>query len=731
MRKVFLLGFILFFLSFIISCGGGDGSSVNSISTNPSVSNSSPEVLASANPTADNVSGLLSDDALKSENATVLYVEGPTELTNSNCAYTVSEGGIIVCVPVSEEAKVDLSSTAETVDNVSEVVDNITTEEQNVNEKPYVISFLEKPVKKPICDYEKNMCLIFDLNGKYPDITVSLTLYKSLLAIPYQGKNIYQDGYVPIAGFSGDIGVEDSFGNRYGIKEINDLFQSKDVSVKIYMVLPYKSDLKDVFQSSNYKLYKLVIDNNTNKPVLEDINKDIKVVQYGQDNITLEAVLDGFYPFVLARIMDKDKKQIKSGVLENFPNTPITLYSCDAESTVDDLKNCTTIGYSLTSDNGSYQLIYEKPNDDKKLFVEIISPYLENKKVVIPFDELDNFAVNRNEETYPSFESLSETDKALLKSFIVNADEKQSYVPNINDLMYPDNFPENEFFVDNETVKQLMIEAIISFIEDNITVQNSKGEYYNIDEYNDNNTTKCSYNISQEDNILDILLTCVYEGKYSGENESYTQKNTDFKKLEIKKVNENKFELEYVYNFNYKNESSYTTDEGKIENYSETSTQEFSFDWNLNILDYNREISDFIGKDIDDYVSYDNGIKNSAYYENSVFNIVKGLGGEYYYIEKGYLKQSSNSYNSTSDFEFSKKYIYDENGNTIEVKGNLKGKFYNITFSGCNNGETSLSQNAIFNVVDIPDQTNFYKINGFEVDLNNVQNIEELCPSTQ
>ncbi len=698
MKKNYLkVVFFVMFLSvslLIYSCGGGGSSS--SVSGGGVATGTG---AAAGNPAASKVT----TSATGLDNATLVYSDGITETADPNCAYTYTSGGLLVCIPIDNASKETITS-SDVSDNetVEDIADTVESTQSN---KPYIIGTVEKPVKKPICDLDKSICALFDLKGQYPDMTVAVTPYKSLLAIPNQGKDALNDGYIPVAGYSADIAVFKTNGDRYGIDEIAKVLNDKGVTVKVYFVLPYKSSLASTFSSNNYKLYKVVITNG--KPSVADTGKSLKVVAKGTDNVTFSAVLDGFYPFILAREINPALKQIDNGSVSGLTSAAITLLACDNESTTEDLKQCTAIGYTTLDSSGNYSLIYEKATE-KKLFAEVVSSYLKDDKKVLAYDDLNGYNFGDiKAASYPTVDNLTDADKALLKD-IVTEDETTI---DVKIYFYPETYP---FASDNTTVQSVFANAITAFMN-NESYTATTGEY--------SSSYSCSYSISGDNTSITLTQTCKNKpvSESTDSNSTYDKVDT----LTIKKEN-GKFNCSSTsnYSFSYSYSQEY---DNKTYTSSESYKENESFNWVLSIDNTTRIVEKFTGTSSEDEVENSSSLGSGSDKTNTNFTFLKS-GNLYYLIASETDSVSNKNYSYSYKTEWSNKYSYDNNNMTIsKVTGTLKGKIYSIDFT-CSLPHT-LTSNAIINVSGT--ENGQYLLNGGVFDLYNAPSFYSLCDSKE
>ena len=706
MKKVSLKIFIsLMFLSlslFIYSCGGGGSSSA--VGGAAGGGGAAPAGAAAANPAANAVT--VADTGV--DNATVVYSDGLSEIADPDCAYTYTSGGLLVCIPIDNASKESITASDvtdnETINEIADSVDNATST------KPYVVGVLDKPVKKPICDLEKNMCSLFDLKGKYPDMTVALVPYKSILAIPNQGKDAFNVGYVPITNYSGDIAVFQPNGARYGIDEIAKVLADKGVTVKVYFVFPYKSTLSSTFSSDKYKLFKVVMNNG--KPSVVDTGKKIKVVEKGTDNVTFEAVLDGFYPFILAREMNPALKTVDNGSISGLKSAAITVLACDNESTVDSLKSCSAIGYDTIDSNGAYSLVYEKPSN-KKLFAEVVSSYLKDNKKVILLEDLNGYSfADITSASYPSLDNLTALDKAYLKDSLEDNDNYEgTYIKN---MLYPSTVA---FEHDNTTVQTLLSNALLYFLNGE-NVSNASGEYYS----GYNKSYKCTYTVTVTDNTsITAVTSCVNNPVSSSSTSSGTYSSTN--KVTITKSGTS-YNCEMLTSYN----SSYTysyTENGQSYTSSSSTVKSVNFTWNLATVNGVRVIDKVSGLYKNDENSNSQEWKEI---EKETTNY-SGLrsGNTYYVIGKGTYSTEHSTYSYSDSFEYSNKFLHTPSTKSVSlITGNLKAKLTSVVVK-CLKGEgtSSITQNDIFNISQ--DSQGNYFVNGSKFDHYNTPNFYSVC----
>ena len=705
--------FVLSLMLLIYSCGGGGSSSAVGGGAGAGGAVLGGAAAASGNPAADNVT--VNDEEL--DNASVVYSDGFTEMLDENCAYTYTNGGLLVCLPIDNASKEEITasdvSDNETINDIADTIDS-----DKPATKPYFfgVQSLGKPVKKPICNLGKTICGLFDLKGNYPDMTVAITPYLSLLAVPNQGKEALSSGYVPVTGYSADIAVFKTNGKRYGIDEISKVLADKGVTVKVYFVLPYKSTLATTFTSSKYKLYKVVISNG--KPTVVDTGKNIKVVEKGTDNVTFEAMLDGFYPFILAREMNPSLKTIDNGTVSGLKAAAITLLACDNESTSTNLKQCSAIAYNTIDSTGAYTLTYEKETG-KKLFAEVVSSYLTNKKKVLPYEDLNGYDFSEvKSASYPSVDNLTDADKAYLKDGL---SFNNSGASNIKDLLYPENIN----YSDNSTT-QSYISSIITAFMNGETYSQESGEYYS----GYNNSYKCTYSVKGDNTTFTITNSCVNVQSSSGgavsvgvsKSSESTYSYTTSRTLTMKRAS-GYFQCSMSDKHGYVSSYNYTGSDNKTytDSFSEDETK--AFNWKLSSDNGTRIAYDGTGSFNEAYTSVHSGA-TSTYKGTTSYNL-KRIGNVYYLFGTSTSNDVTPNYSISDKASWSNQYLHTPSDKSVaELAYQLKAKFYDINFT-CAKSKVSITDKDIFNIHQ--DSDGNFIINGGKFDYANAPYLYSTC----
>lgn len=565
--------------AFLIGCGGGNGGS----SSNSSLQNSK-------------VSSINAKQVELGKN-NVAITPSSSDIVSDNYAYTTSNLGLVALVEPSQPVEI---KSDELKDEEPENIINSTS--------PYIVS--SKVIPKPItsADGKVSMIIKFDPKLKF-DTSVSITNYKSLLALPNNGLDLLKQGLKPISRVSSDIAFYDSLGHR--IWNINDKFAKDDTNLSIYLV----------FDSSNSDLkegnYTLAYYNEDGK--LIEKNVPIKKKSTG----TLAVALNGAYPFIIADKNNMTPKQII--VSSSFDKTDFSLpvVAFDANSSVVgigkttdalELLNPPTQGDTNTTQK-EQNLVYLI---NKPVKYKVVSYLLKNG-----FKEFDSNSTEITSDDldpqYPLVDSMNDDDIEFI-SKVKYTIESNEYGFNIYSYL----FPENNYYISkiNDEFHNDFKNTLTSIFENNAT--NMLKDKYIIE-----NNVSCNVTSNIDTNKSSIAISCE-----DGRSDS----------LEITNGLDDFNNTYYSMKFNSKN--SYSKESGS---------------YRLYVSDNSRYIDNFSDIYSENYTSKSSE-EESSYSENgSVNTYVTYKKGIYYYKQSGSLAESGSykSYETNETKKYANSYKYE------------------------------------------------------------------------
>jgi len=264
-----------------------------------------------------------------------------SEVENDDYAYTSNDLGIVTKQKISKPTK--LSGKFNNADNAIATIANVK------KTPPYLLN--AKTIPKPITSEDGDVISLFQFSPKNPfDVSVAVTNYKSLLAIP-NSFQILQNKQIPLTDVSADIGFFDTTGR---IWDINKKYEDKNISVNITILLSNKVVKDKNLTKGLYTLYS--VENGKLFP---------QTINLGEKNGSLngKVTLNKIAPFVLAKNESPQEKNIS--INSDFTKTNFVL-------PVFALKNDKIIGMGKIVDNSGYIYLTENNPTNYKLVSYIL-----------------------------------------------------------------------------------------------------------------------------------------------------------------------------------------------------------------------------------------------------------------------------------------------------------------------------------------------------------------------
>ena len=538
------------------------------------------------------------------DNVALTPVSG--EIVSDKYAYTTSDLGLVALVESSTPVYLPKDDNDSYIDeNNDTALKNLITSSDN--NEPLIVS--SKVAKKPIRSNDGVVIILPKFNPKLPfDVSVAVTNYKSLLALPNNGLDLLNKDYAPVATVSSDIAFYNTNGKR--IWDINKKFVDNDTNVSFYLVFDAeKSGLKE-------GSYKLAVYKNG-----EYEYKDINITK--KSNGTLTAAVKGVYPFIIAK---KGGVITKDGQITNpFEKTSFKF----AVVALDE--NGSVVGVGKVENNN---LSLKALSNPKKY--ELVSYIFKNNKVETNTTNIEITADMLNPE-YPLYDNMSQDDKKQV-SYIKEEINEMNEDVSVSDFLNP-----QEYYCDEDSPvnSEELCEDFKATIN---SLLNGEANDELKEEYQADNNVTCKVTKNIDINNTTIKVSCTKAG------EEGSLVNT----LNIKTTDAKKFNFDFSLNFS-------TDDKSENEKTTFTYVKDNNTKYVTNVVDIYSE-----NENESEQSEYSNYSQQTS--ENYTTKI-KYINGKYVYNQTGsysntytstyYENNEESSYNESLSFSYELSTVYD------------------------------------------------------------------------